>query len=104
LQRCGQWQRKQKKKKKTGGAAERREKSTVALGGRWVVVLASCGGDYDGEAGVGFGWWLERRRERGREKKLQKQGREAGFWPTLDPIFSSLKPSTQPLFIGGGRG
>jgi len=75
----------------------------VALGGRWVVVLASYGGDDDGEAGGGFGWWLERRRGRGREKKLQKRGREAGFWPTLDPIFSSLRPSTQPLFIGGGR-
>jgi hypothetical protein len=41
-------------------------------------------------------WWLwlvartaKRERER---KKLQKRGREAGFWPTLDPIFSSLKP------------
>jgi hypothetical protein len=24
--------------------------------------------------------------------------------PTLDPIFSSLKPWNPPLFIGGGRG
>jgi hypothetical protein len=30
--------------------------------------------------------------EREGEKKLQKRGREAGFWPTLDPLFSSLRP------------
>jgi hypothetical protein len=47
----GRWQRKQKKKKKTGGAAERREKPTVALGGRLVVVLASCGGVDGGKTG-----------------------------------------------------
>jgi len=28
----------------------------------------------------------------------------AGFWLTLDPIFSSLGPLNPPLFIGGGRG
>jgi hypothetical protein len=49
-------------------------------------------------------WWLKRRRERGREEKLHKRGREAGFFPTLDPIFSSLRPCNSPLFIGGGRG
>jgi hypothetical protein len=27
-----------------------------------------------------------------------------GFWPTLDPIFSSLRPWNPPLFISGGRG
>jgi hypothetical protein len=30
--------------------------------------------------------------EREGEKKLQTRGREAGFWPTLDPLFSSLRP------------
>jgi hypothetical protein len=31
-------------------------------------------------------------RERGREEKLQKQEREVGFFSTLDPSFSSLRP------------
>ena len=35
---------------------------------------------------------------------MQKRGREAGFWPILDLIFSSLRPSNLPLFIGNGRG
>jgi len=42
--------------------------------------------------------------EREGEKKLQKQGKKAGFWPTLDLIFSSLRPSNPPLFIGDARG
>jgi hypothetical protein len=42
--------------------------------------------------------------ERKGEKKLQKQGRKAVFFTTLNPIFSSIRSSTEPLFIGGGRG
>jgi hypothetical protein len=34
-----------------GGAAERREKLMVALGGRLVVMLASCGGADGGKTG-----------------------------------------------------
>jgi hypothetical protein len=45
------------------------------------------------------GWWLPvvelvvagTRGGEG-ERKLQKRGREASFWSTLDPIFSSLRP------------
>jgi len=37
-----------KKQKRAGGAVERRERPTVALGGRLVIVLASCG---DGDGG-----------------------------------------------------
>jgi hypothetical protein len=89
-----------KKKKKTGGAAERREKPMVALGG--------C---------VGFLWWswwwrnwwwcwlvaatAGRERER---KNCRNGGRGAGFWPILDPIFSSIRSSMKPVFIGCGRG
>jgi len=44
---------------------------------------------------------------RGRKKKkknLQKLGEDAGFLLTLDPNFSSLRSSTEILFIGGVRG
>jgi len=68
-------------------------------GGCLVVVVVSCGGAGGGEAR----WWLEWRRERGKEK-LQKRGWGAGFWPTFDPIFSSLRPLNPPIFIGGRRG
>jgi len=61
----------------------------VALGGRWVVVLASCGGADDGEAGGVFGWWLERRRVRGKEK-LQKHRQRGWFfgrlWTQISPL------------------
>jgi hypothetical protein len=43
-------------------------------------------------------------RGRGNREKLQKQGKWLVFWLILDPIFSSLKSSTEPLFIGGGKG
>jgi hypothetical protein len=42
--------------------------------------------------------------EREREKKCAKTGKKLVFWLTLDPIFSSLRSSTEPLFISGGRG
>jgi hypothetical protein len=40
---------------------------------------------------------------RGKREKFQKQGKWLVFWLILDPIFSSLRPSNPPLFIGGGR-
>jgi len=94
----GRWQRKQKKKKKTEGVVERREKPTVALGGRLVVVLASCdaaGGGCNGE---------EKRESETDSSKGKILGRKAGFRPTLGPIFSSLRPWNSPLFIGSRRG
>jgi hypothetical protein len=42
--------------------------------------------------------------EREKEKKCAETGKKLVFWLTLDPIFSSLRPSNPPLFIGGGRG
>ena len=43
-------------------------------------------------------------RERLVAEKEKKLGRRLVFLSTLDSIFSSIKPSTSPLFIGGGRG
>ena len=37
-------------------------------------------------------------------KGKKKLGRRLVFLSTLDSIFSSIRPSTPPLFIGGGRG
>jgi hypothetical protein len=37
-------------------------------------------------------------------KRKKKLGRRLVFLSTLDSIFSSIRPSTPPLFIGGGRG
>ena len=65
-----------------------------------MVGLATCGG----EAGGGPGWWLERRRERGREKTAETGGRGASFWPTLNPIVSLPQAINPPLFIGGEKG
>jgi len=42
--------------------------------------------------------------EREKEKKCAEIGKKLVFWLILDPIFSSLRPSNPPLFIGGGRG
>jgi len=45
--------------------------------------------------------------EREREERTlagRKTGEKLVFWLILDPIFSSLRPSNPPLFIGGGRG
>jgi len=44
----------------------------------------------------------EREREGGETAETRAMG--AGFFQTLDPNFSSLEPSTQPLFISGGIG
>jgi len=51
-----------------------------------VVGIATCGGASGGEAGGGPGWWLERRRERGREK-LQKRGQRGWFLANFGPDF-----------------
>jgi len=51
---------------------------------------------------------LKKQREREREERTlagrKKTGEKLLFWLILDPIFSSLRPSNPPLFIGGGRG
>jgi hypothetical protein len=50
---------------------------------------------------------LKKQREREREERTlagRKTGEKLVFWLILDPIFSSLRPSNPPLFIGGGRG
>ena len=64
-----------------------------------MVGLATCGGASGAEAGSGW-----KGGEREGEKNYRNGDRGAGFWPTLDPIFSSLRSSTKPLFIGGRRG
>ena len=71
----------------------------MALGGLLAVVLGSCG-----VAGGGSGLLAGTAGREMEEKKLQKWGKRAGFWLILDPIFSSIRPSTPPLFIEGGRG
>ena len=42
--------------------------------------------------------------EREGEKSCRNEAVGAGFFPTLDPIFSSFRTSNPPLFIGGERG
>ena len=49
-----------------------------------------------------FGGWSGGERKGGRNCK--NGAVEADFLSTLNPIFSSLRPSTPSLFIGGGRG
>jgi len=55
-------------------------------GGRLVVGIATCGGASGGEACGGPGWWLEPRRERGREK-LHKWGQRGCFSADFGPDF-----------------
>jgi hypothetical protein len=43
-------------------------------------------------------------RGRGKGENCRNKGKWLVFWLTLAPIFSSLRPSNPPLFIGGGRG
>ena len=43
-------------------------------------------------------------RGRKEENLQQEKGGRLVFWLTLDPIFSSLRPSIPTLFIGSGRG
>jgi hypothetical protein len=74
-------------KRKT--SAEMRERKK-----RWLFQVwgwPACGwASYLCGAGGGSGWWLERQGERGRDKKLHKQGRNASFWPTLDLKSTSI--------------
>jgi hypothetical protein len=46
--------------------------------------------------------WRELQKADGERRKMETGG-EAGFLWFLDPIFSSLRPSNPPLFIGDGR-
>jgi len=57
----------------------------------WWLGVATCGG-----AGGSVAWRLERWRERERER--EKQGREAVFWPNLNPIcfLSSQRKNSSP--------
>jgi len=55
--------------------------------------------------GVSKGLKKQRGEREKRERWLEEKTREKLiFWLILDPIFSSLRPSNPPLFIGGGRG
>ena len=75
------WRLLQKWEKGRNGGCFRR--GSVQL----VVGIATCGGANGGEAAGGPGWWLERRRERGREK-LQKRGQWGWFLVDFGPKFS----------------
>ena len=68
----------------------------MALYGRLVVVLASCGGDGGGEAGGGSGWWLEQRRKRRREKTTETR-QKGWFLADFGPDFllsQAIKPAS----------
>ena len=77
--------------------------------GRWswqrLVVLVAQGGvgGRNGDS-VGFLWRRKKEEETEKENLQWGEGGRLVFWITLDPIFSSLRLSTPPLFIGGGRG
>ena len=60
--------------------------SGVGVAGLWLGI-ATCGGASGGEAGGGWNGG-----EREGEKNCRNGGRGAGFWPILDPIFSSTRP------------
>ena len=62
-------------------------------------------GEAGGRSGDDVGFLWRRKKEEAEKENLQwGEGGMLVFWLTLDPIFSSLRPSTPPLFIGGGRG
>ena len=77
-----------------GGATHSRQESRL-----WSRSLAGGSGGVSSKNG-------DRSHSRGQEeeKNCINGGRGAGFWPILDPIFSSLRPWNAALFIGGGRG
>jgi hypothetical protein len=93
----GRWQRKQKKKKKTGGAVERKEKLTVALSGRLVVVLASCGKIGD-ECGGGWTHCGERKK-REDNHILQAIKSTSIYRRWKRAILSTLEKNFSPWFI-----
>jgi hypothetical protein len=69
-----------------------------------VVLVAQSGAGGRNGDGVGF-LWRRKKEEEIKEENLQREeGGRLVFWLTLDPIFSSLRPSNQPLFIASGRG
>jgi len=91
---------------------ERRSRWLIAdavVAGRWswqsLVVLVAQGGA-GGRNGDGAGFlWRRKKEEETEEENLQRgEGGRLVFWLTLDPILSSIRSSTEPLFIGGGRG
>jgi len=47
---------------------------------------------------------VERERKERKTERVAEIGKRLIFWLILDPNFSSLMPSTQPLFIGSRRG
>jgi hypothetical protein len=68
-----------------------------------VVVVAQGGAGGRNGDGVGF-LWRRKKEEEAEEENLQwEEGGRLVFWLSLDPLFSSLKSSTEPLFIEGGR-
>ena len=79
---------------------EREEEMVTVSGvrGRLVVGIYTC----DVAGGGFFGGWSGGEREG--ERNCKNGAAEAGFLSTLDPIFPSLRPSMEPLFIGGERG
>jgi hypothetical protein len=65
---AGGWRRDRRGKER---AVERRERPTMALGGRLMVVLASCGSYGGGQANGNVVRRLERQRERGRVRMAE---------------------------------
>ena len=81
----------------------------VMVAGRWswrclVVLVAQSGAGGRNGDGVGFLWRRKKEEEIEEENLQREEGGRLVFWLTLDPIFSSLRPSNQPLFIASGRG
>ena len=81
----------------------------AVVAGRWswqrLVVLVAQGGA-GGRNGDGVGFlWRRKKEEKAEEENLQREeGGRLVFWLTLDPIFTSLWPSNQLLFIASRRG
>jgi len=69
-----------------------------------VVLVAQGGAGGRNGDGAGFLWRRKKEEETEEENLQREEGGRLVFWLTLDPIFSSLRPSNPPLFIGGGRG
>jgi len=68
-----------------------------------VVLIAQ--GESGGRNGDSVGFLWRRKKEKAEKENLQRgEGGRLVFWLTLDLILSSLKSSTEPLFIGGRIG
>jgi hypothetical protein len=85
----GQWQ----KEKEKEIALQQREREQ-----RWLLVvgLATCGGADGRQIDGGVGWWLEQRRERGREKCAETGGRGLVFWRLWTRFSSSSGHEIHP--------